>query len=329
MGTMKIRNSKIDDDLFMPGHSIWKKIALYLYEDICHKLMRPQTLLRYIGDGSLYPVPLQPAQDTLWTRSVVRWEDWKGERLRFSGSAENGIDYRRPNGQRNRLEKDFLRIPELDSLIKKKTFENYRLNIDDVFGISASKSMTHDIKSIDDFPLLRCRDFVEPISIEHLRKNMSHGEIRLDDMRFSDFEWAKRRIHWHNAGGSHHFAAARYQAIRLGCRVTLSGKLNRYSVDSDCLFQLRNRWSMYLLPKHEVFGKFYESMAAFQCAFGQCELPRNLHNAQERDEQLTVIWLSKYDPKALAVTQVLDISGFADFGLILDALGKSAGSLNQ
>jgi hypothetical protein len=54
-----------------------------------------------------------------------------------------------------------------------------------------------------------------------------------------------------------------------------------------------------------------------------------LHNAQERDEKLTVIWLSKYDPKALAVTQVLDISGFADFGLILDALGKSAGSLNQ
>lgn len=323
METMKTRDKKIDNDSFTSRNSIWRKIALYLYEDICHKLMRPQTLLRYIEDGSLSPVPLKPAQDTLWTRSVVRWEDWKGERLPFSSSIQNGIDYRCPNGQRNRLEKMFLGIPELNGLIKKETFENYRLNIDDICGISASKSMTHDIESIDDFPLIRCRELVEPLSIEHLQKNMAHGEIRLDDMRFSDFEWAKRRIHWHNAGGSHHFAAARHQAIRLGCRVTLSGKLTRYSVNNNCLFQLRNRWSMYLLPKREVFGKFYEAMAAFQCAFGQCELPRNLHNAMDKDEQLTVIWLSKDDPKALAVTQILDISGFTDFGLILDVLVKS------
>jgi len=319
---MKIRDSKIDDDFYTPRHSIWKKVARYFYEDICHKLMRPQTLLRYIQDGSLHPIPLKPAQDTMWTRSVVRWEDWKGERQRFSGCSESGIDYRWPNGQRNRLEMDFLRIPELDRLIKKQTFENFTLNIDDVSGISASKSMTHDIASIDDFPLIRCRELVEPITLEHLHKNMAHGEIRLDDMRFSDFAWAKRRVHWHNAGGSHHFAAARHQAVRLGCSVPITGTLTRYSVDNDSLLQLRKQWSMYLLPKREVFGKFYEAMAAFQCAFGQSELPRNLHIAKDKDDQLTVIWLRKDELKAQVVSEALALSGFTNFGHILDSLKK-------
>lgn len=323
---MNIRNSHIDDDFLPPRLPIWKKIVRYLYEDACHKLMRPQMLLRCIEEGSLHPIFLQAVEDTLWTRSVVRWEDWKGERKRFSSCSENGIDYRWPNGQRNRLEMEFLRIPELDRLIKKQTFENYTLNIDDVCGISASKSMTHDIKSIDEFPLLRCRELVEPVSIEHLHKNMNHMEIRLDDMRFSDFQWAKRRIHWHNAGGSHHFAAARYQAVRLGCPVPLSGTMTKYTIDKNCLLQLRNQWSMYLLPRREVFGKFYEAMVAFQCAFGQCELPRNLHNTQCQDELLTVIWLRKDDPKAQAVSQALSISGFTNFGRILDALGQSVSS---
>lgn len=320
---MKIRNSQIDDNLFPPRLSIWKKISRFLYEDICHKLMRPQMLLRYIEEGSLRPIPLQHAPDTMWTRSVVRWEQWKGESKGYLISAGYGIDYRFPDGQRNRLEKEFLRIPELDTLIKKQKFKDHRVNIDDVCGISASKSMTHDIVNIDDFPLIRCREFVEPITLEHLHKNMAHGEIRLDDMHFSDFTWAARRIHWHNAGGSHHFASARHQAVRLNCPVPLTGTLTRYSVEKFSLLQLRKRWSMYLLPKRDVFGKFYESMTAFQCAFGQCELPRNLHNAKSNDEQLSIIWLSKDDPKAIAISHALEFGGFTDFGLILDALGKT------
>ncbi|ARJ43692.1 hypothetical protein B1H58_17665 [Pantoea alhagi] len=300
----------------------WKNIIRYFYEDICHKLMRPQQLLRYIEEGSLSPLPIKPAPDTMWTRSVIRWDEWKGI-ARYDHSTEYQIDYRHPGNRRHILEMEHLFIPELKTLIKTHVFENHRLDIVEVTGISASKSMSHDISHIDEFPLIRCREFVEPITIEHLHKNMDHGEIRLDDMRFSDFTWAKRRIHWHNAGGSHHFAAARHQAVRLSYPIPLTGILTKYSLDNVSLLRLRKRWSMFLLPKREVFGKFYEAMAAFQCAFGQCELPRNLHNALGVDEQLSIIWLSKDDPKASAVGLALDFGGFTDFGLILDALGNS------
>jgi len=320
---MKIRDSNIDGDLFPTRHSIWKKIIRYVYEDICHRMMRPQQLLRYIEEGSLRPLPIKPTPDTMWTRSVIRWDEWKGI-ARYDRSTEYRIDYRHPGSRRHMLEMNHLFIPELKTLIEMHVFENYKLDIVEVTGISASKSMSHDIGHIDEFPQMRCSELLEPVTENHLRKNMAHGEIRLDDMRFSDFTWAPRRVHWHNAGGSHHFAAARYQAVRLNISVPIVGKMVRYSVDSFSIRQLRQRWLMYLLPKREVFGKFYKSMTAFECAFGQCQLPRNLHKASCNDEELSIIWLLRENPKSLAVARILDQSGFPNFGNILKNLDRDA-----
>ncbi|MEW9722218.1 DUF6685 family protein [Escherichia coli] len=40
-------------------------------------------------------------------------------------------------------------------------------------------------------------------------------------MRFAEYPWTERKLYWLNEGGSHHFAAARYQACRLGISVPL------------------------------------------------------------------------------------------------------------
>ncbi|WP_349496513.1 DUF6685 family protein [Escherichia coli] len=71
--------------------------------------------------------------------------------------------------------------------------------------------MEHDIRNIDEFPVLRCRELAEPVTEEHQRKNMRHWELRLDRMLFAEYPWAKRRLYWLNDGSSHHFGAARYQ----------------------------------------------------------------------------------------------------------------------
>lgn len=70
--------------------------------------------------------------------------------------------------------------------------------------------MDHDIRDIDEFPVLRCRELAEPVTEEHLRKNMRHWELRLDRMLFAEYPWAERILYWLNDGGSHHFGAARY-----------------------------------------------------------------------------------------------------------------------
>ncbi|HHN6585606.1 TPA: DUF6685 family protein, partial [Escherichia coli] len=119
----------------------------------------------------------------------------------------------------------------LEQLIRKENIPHFSCDITDIRGISASKSMDHDIRDIDEFPVLRCRELAEPVTEEHLRKNMRHWELRLDRMLFAEYPWAERRLYWLNDGGSHHFGAARYQARRLGIAVPLTGRLCRYGVN--------------------------------------------------------------------------------------------------
>ncbi|HFG3422196.1 MULTISPECIES: DUF6685 family protein [Enterobacterales] len=56
--------------------------------------------------------------------------------------------------------------------------------------------MDHDIRDIDEFPVLRCRELAEPVTEEHLRKNMRHWELRLDRMLFAEYPWAERRLYY-------------------------------------------------------------------------------------------------------------------------------------
>ncbi len=65
---------------------------------------------------------------------------------------------------------------------------------------------------------------------EHLRENMRYWELILHRIRFAEYPWTQRKRYWLNEGGSHHFAAARYQACRLGIAVPLTGRLSRYSI---------------------------------------------------------------------------------------------------
>ena len=84
--------------------------------------------------------------------------------------------------------------------------------------------MEHDIRDIDEFPVLRYRELAELVTEEHLRKTMRHWEVRPDRMLFAEYPWTERRLYWLNDGGSHHFGAAHYQACRLGIVVPLTGR---------------------------------------------------------------------------------------------------------
>lgn len=230
------------------------------------------------------------------------------------------LDYRTTGADRRRLEIESIYMPDVEHLIQEELIPVFNLDVTEIGGISASKSQQHDIVDIDEFPMVRCKDLAEPITVDHLKKNMDHGEIRLHDMRFTDFTWTTRRVYWINAGGSHHLASARHQAIRLNIPVPLRGKMTRLKVNAECIRRLRSQWDMYLIPKDEVFGAFFKAMNAFMCPFGQSELPRHFHNPLDPYDSLRVIWLPKNSTKAAAVARVLRENGFPDFGTELGLL---------
>lgn len=305
--------------------SVWSNISGQVREKFLHSRGRPARLEDAIKSGRLAPFPLTPPADTFWTRSVVYWEDWMESSSPSFNFRPYTLDYRKPGCDR-RLEGYQLALPEVEHLIREVVISDYSCDITDIQGISASKSGEYDIRDIDEFPILRCPDWAEPVTEEHLEKNMRHGELRLDRMRFAEYPWTERRFYWLNDGGSHHFGAARYQASRLNIAVPLTGKLHRYSVNLQMIAALRSKWHLFVIPEKEVFGSFFDAMNTFECPFGNSELPRNIHDVNKTGVALSLIWLARDNAKANAVAGMLSDWQFSNFGNQLDTLARSVGN---
>lgn len=299
--------------------SVWRKITDALWEEFRHAIGYPESLSRAIRSGLLSPVALQRAPDTFWTRSVVSWQTWMTSSWK---GRSYSLHYLQPDYDR-RLSGDNVLLPELTQLVQEVEIEGFSCDITDIRGIGASKSGEYVIGDIEEFPMIRCPSFVEPVTAEHLQENMAWGEIRLHSMYFDDYTWEPRRLYWCNSGGSHHFGAARYQAVRLNTSVTLTGKLRRYSINTEMISRLRQQWHLFLIPKQEVYGHFYHAMNAFMCPFGHSGLPNNLHSPAHYQDELSIIWLARDNRKATAVAEMLQTAGFPDFGLCLDALAQA------
>ncbi len=198
-------------------------------------------LERAIASGELIPCPLKTPVDTLWTRSVIYWQDWISPSWIPSDSRQCTIDFYKPGYYRG-LERCHMVVPEVQNLISKEDIPHFSCDITDIQGISASKSEMYDIGDIYEFPLLRCPGLVTPVNEEHLRENMQYWELRLHRMRFAEYPWTERKLYWLNEGGSHHFAAARYQACRLGISVPLTGRLSRFHVNMQMVSALCQQW---------------------------------------------------------------------------------------
>ncbi|EOB3151661.1 TPA: DUF6685 family protein [Salmonella enterica subsp. enterica serovar Java] len=317
-------NKALSEESVEKEISIWRKVAGSIREDIRHRLGYPARLEHAITTGRLVPVPLNPPADTFWMRSVIQWHTW----MEFSESGYSGpytLDYRKPGYDRH-LSCHDMPVQEVEHLISKEIIPDFTCDITAIRGISASKSLDKDIADIDEFPLISCPNYVEPVTEDHLLENMQHSELRLDQMLFADYPWTKRRYYWHNSGGSHHFAAARFQAHRLNIPVPLHGKLYRYRVNVQMIDALCRKWHMFMIPKTEVFGSFYDAMNAFECPFGNSSLPGNMHNGWGGSVPLQVIWLERGLAKPDAVASVLSRAGFADFASELKNLSKQPGN---
>lgn len=306
----------------------WRRVTDSALDDFLHLVGYPAALKRAIATGRLSPKLLKAPPVTFWTRSVVKWHRWMESSPSSYRLRPYILDYRKP-GYDRRLESHDLPVPEVEQLVREEVVLGFSCDITDIRGISASKSDEHDITDIDEFPMRRCPSFVEPVTADHLQENMRHRGIRLDQMRFADYPWTERRIYWLNEDGSHHLAAARYQARRLGSRVPLTGTLYRYHVDGQMIAALRNKWNMFLIPDKDLLGSFFDAMKDFECPFGNGELPGNMHDDTKISEKLCVIWLERGARKPDAVARVLAQAGFPDFGLQLESLARSAGAFSR
>lgn len=161
-------------------------------------------------------------------------------------------------------------------------------------------------------------EMIDMITEEKLVQNISHGEIRiLHDSNIGDhftrYQW-DGRLFLINSGGSHHFAAARYIAARIGKPVPLKGKLYTYSIDPLAVDGLRRDFDMYAISDTpEVFCDFLEAMKSVKAPYYWHRLPTPHDHAQ-------IILLPKNDKRSMRVSNVLRVTGLFDVGEYLFGL---------
>ncbi len=253
---------------------------------------------------------------TIASESVVRWHDlgetpahhWprraRGEVMgwRYVGGAYSSF---------------YVKLEELANFGSCQVTEDWECDIQDVTGLAASKSKLEDFDTLDRMVETNSRSMIEPITADKLRENLAWNEIGILHRDSSDFFerylWDDR-VFLINSGGSHHFAAARYIAARIGASVPLRGKLHTYTINGMAIESLQHDYEMFVMANTpEVTLGFHDAMQSFRASYLWQYLPHPYRNSR-------AILLPRADARSMKVAAALHEAGVFDLGLYLHRL---------
>jgi hypothetical protein len=215
-------------------------------------------------------------------------------------------------------------IPGYVQIGQCETTDSWTCDITDVHGFQNSKSNLRDFVSTDDMVESNSPDLIDEITPERLSKNLSHREIRIIHSPGTDY-FARHlwdgRLFLMNGGGSHHFAAAKYIASRLGRPVPMRGTLRTYSLNENAIAALRRDYEMLVISNDaSVFSDFYEAMRAFRATWLWHQMPEPYRHAN-------AILLPKSERRSVRVARLLLDAGVVDLGLFLADLAAQQSRL--
>lgn len=195
--------------------------------------------------------------------------------------------------------------------------ETGRFDISQVAGLTGSKSDLSRYRTLDAFATDRCADKIAAPSPDTLLANLSHNEIRILEEGSADFfmrfAWDER-LWLCNAGGSHHFAAARHIAKRIGCKVPLSGRVITQSINPVAVEGLRRRFRGFLVSTEP------RALDIFKQALRKTKVSYYLlpQDPQQPGGQVFLFPLS--EPESIRAARLLDRHGFVDVLLELRSI---------
>lgn len=209
--------------------------------------------------------------------SIVNWHRWEGVSVRHtSRNVGELFGWRSSHGHYGSFH---LIRAELKNLVHREVINSWVCDIQDVTGLSSSKSDLNEFTDLDAMVVVNSKEMIDEISVSKLRQNLAHDEIRIlnrDDPSdyFQRHLWDGRTFLM-NDGGSHHFAAARYIAARIQHPVPLQGKLHAYSINPLALSSLLKDFDIFAIAcTANLYKDFLDSMEAFSSTFLWCSLPR-------------------------------------------------------
>lgn len=289
----------------------------FIFNSIREELGRPMTLLRLIDEHPEMRVQLAEPDSVIAADSIVKWHDWGNQSSMDWPRRERGtmMGWRQSNGYYSSFE---IHRPEFQNLGRCEIVNQWRCDIQDVKGLSASKSKLHEFTSLDSMVETNSKEMIGEITESNLRKNLAHDQIRILNQKstsdhFARYRW-DGRVFLINSGGSHHFAAARYIASRINVPVPLEGKLHTYTISPVAVDSLRRDFDVYAISDDAaVVNGFLDAMRKFRATYIWHYLPRQYEHAR-------AILLPKNEPRSMRVSRALREAGMFNVGEHLTSL---------
>ena len=295
---------------------MWKLVA-FIYDSIREGLGSPASLYRLLETRPDLRTALTVPPQVIAAESVVKWHEWGTAPNTHGEHCNRGelMGWRHSPGSYSSC---CVRRDEFANFGSCEITEEWECDIQDITGLSSSKSELTDFASLDAMIEANSREMIDAITEEKLRENLAHDEIRIlhrDDP--SDFFvrhlW-DGRVFLINNGGSHHFAAARYIASRLGIPVPLCGKLHTYSINQIAVARLERDFDMFVISDTGEGGLgFHGAMESFRATYLWQFLPRPYGDQR-------AILLPKLERRSAKVAAVLREAGYFDLGAYLRGL---------
>lgn len=286
------------------------KRFIHLIREACGD---PATLRELLELNPMISVPLEESSKSIDLRKIVRWHDWGDAptERRVIGWRFDGYDYRSFY-----LEDEYFR-----GFGSSQVTEGWMCDIQDVVGLAHSKTELSEYHSLDSMVEAKSPEMITPISHEKLNTNLGWPEVRIMRDKSSDYfiryEW-DGRLFLVNSGGSHHFAAARYVASRLGVRVPLKAKLYSYSINQMAVQKIRRDFEVFAIShQSKIFLEFQDAMRNYRVTYFWRRLPMPHHDQD-------AVLLPRAESRSMKVAAILKAAGAFDLGIYLQKLATKS-----
>lgn len=296
----------------------------FLIDAISEDFGRPAKLLHLLNERPDVRVPIAPRADSIAWGSVVHWHELGMAPAMQWPRREHGHLLGWKSSGKHSYRSFFAHRPEFAQLGRKVVIESWSCDIKQVHGFSASKSELTKFRSMDEMVERNSREMITEVSHQALARNLAHSEVRIFRPDTTDFfqhhQW-DGRLFLMNSGGSHHFAAARYIAVRLEESVPLTGPLQAYSLSPIAIRSLRRDFDLFLISDEPAISMaFHAAMESFRATWLWTHMPRPYDNAK-------AILLPKDERRSQRVALALRDAGIVDLGAYLEELSCSGDAI--
>jgi hypothetical protein len=296
------------------------KILQFISDYVRESFGKPVRLRRFLDHHPDFKADLLAPEDNIDMARVPQWhrlnETGSGIVRRRSGYPELTGWHRRDHHYSGFTKS----CPALGGLVRHTILDAWSCDLQDVHGFAASKSKLETFRSMDEMVRTNSKEMIDDVSAAGLRKNLAHHEIRLLHEKPTDWlqvhQWDKR-MYVVNDGGSHHLAAAKYIAARIGAPVPLRAPLHYYSIDQEAVTSLRSDYDIYLVSDEpELANAFFDVMESCGATWLWHEMPQPY-------ERTRAIFLPREEAFSMRVSQAFREVGFVELGQHLEAVACS------